>query len=71
MASTEPTLPMIRALIGIIGLLGIAYLFSSDRRKINLRVVVGGFLYKIIIAFGVLRIEWIESLFGWMTTFFR
>ena len=48
MASTEPTLPMIRALIGIIGLLGIAYLFSSDRRKINLRVVVGGFLYKLL-----------------------
>ena len=43
MASTEPSLPMIRALIGIIGLLGIAYLFSSDRRKINLRVVVGAF----------------------------
>ena len=70
MASTEPTLPMIRALIGIIGLLGIAYLFSSDRRKINLRVVVGGLSLQIIIAFGVLRIEWIESLFGWIAYLF-
>ena len=70
MASTEPSLPMIRALIGIIGLLGIAYLFSSDRRKINLRVVLGGLSLQIIIAFGVLRIEWIESLFGWIAHLF-
>ena len=31
-----------RALIGVLGVLGIAYLLSSDRRKINWRVVIGG-----------------------------
>ena len=48
MASTEPTLPMIRPSIALLVLLGTSYLFSSDRRKINLRVVVGGLFYKLL-----------------------
>ena len=63
MASTEPTLPMIRALIGIIGLLGVAYLFSSDEE----RLIYGSLwrLSQIIIAFGVLQVNglnlWMDS----------
>ena len=60
----------IRALIGIFGLLAIAYLLSTDRKKINTRVVLGGLGLQLIIAFGVLRITWVESLFGWIAHLF-
>ena len=55
---------VLRALIGIFGILGIAYLLSSDRRKVNWRVVVGGLTIQVGIAAGVLLVPSIESLFG-------
>ena len=59
-----------RSLIGILGVLGIAYLLSSDRRKINWRVVVGGLTLQIFIAAGVLLIPFIESLFDFIAKMF-
>ena len=59
-----------RPLIGVAGLLALAWLMSSDRAKINPRVIVGGLLLQIVIAFGVLRVEWIESLFGMIAQLF-
>ena len=59
-----------RSLIGVAGLLALAWLMSSDRAKINPRVIVGGLLLQIVIAFGVLRVEWIESLFGMIAQLF-
>ena len=47
-----------------------AYLLSTDRKKINTRVVLGGLGLQLIIAFGVLRITWVESLFGWIAHLF-
>ena len=44
MFSPDSALPVFRALLGIIGLLGIAYLISSDRKMINFRVVLRNFL---------------------------
>ena len=51
-----------RALIGIIGILGLAYLLSSDRRNVNWRVVAGGLVMHIIIAAGVLLFPADEAL---------
>jgi len=59
-----------RALCGIIGLLAIAFLLSTDRKRINTRVVLGGLGLQLIIAFGVLKIAWVEALFGWTAHLF-
>jgi CNT family concentrative nucleoside transporter len=40
----------LRALIGLIGLLGIAVLFSENRRKIDWKLVLGGVTFQIILA---------------------
>ena len=68
LADTNYSIP--RALCGIFGLLAIAFLLSTDRKKINTRVVLGGLGLQLIIAFGVLRITWVESLFGWIAHLF-
>jgi len=39
-----------RALIGLIGLLGIAVLFSENRRKIDWKLVLGGVTFQILLA---------------------
>ncbi len=62
-SESEPT-SLGRAFLGIVGLLTIAYAMSSDRNKINFRVVMGGLFLQLIIAFGVLRIAWVEYFFG-------
>ena len=59
-----------RALIGIIGILGLAYLLSSDRRNINWRVVAGGLVLQIIIAAGVLLFPAVEALFSLIAQMF-
>ena len=59
-----------RALCGIIGLLAVAFLLSTDRKRINTRVVLGGIGLQLIIAFGVLKIAWVEALFGWIAHLF-
>ena len=70
LASTDPSYPILRSLIGIIGLLAIAYFLSSNRKKINPRIVLGGLLLQLTIAFGVLKIGWVEDLFGWVAHLF-
>ena len=66
LAVTEVNFPFFRSILGVIGLLGITYLLSTDRKKINPRVVLGGLGLQLIIAFGVLKIQVIEDLFGWI-----
>ncbi len=70
LAVTEVNFPFIRSILGVIGLLGITYLLSTDRKKINPRVVLGGLGLQVIIAFGVLKIQVIEDLFGWIAELF-
>lgn len=60
----------LRTILGILGILGIAYFLSSDRTKINPRVVIGGLLLQFVVAYGVLRIPWIEGFFGWVANMF-
>ena len=59
-----------RALIGVGGILGIAYLISSDKKRINWLVVAGGLLLQLVIATGVLLVSWIEAFFGMIATLF-
>jgi len=45
-----------QGLLGIVLILGIAFLFSNNRKKINVRLVVSGLLLQIVIAVSVLKI---------------
>ena len=68
--ASPPTVSFIRAVIGVIGLLALAYFFSEDRKKVNWRVVGGGLALQCAIALGVLRLSWIEAFFGWIAGLF-
>ena len=61
--------PSFRVLIGIAILL-IAFLLSSNRKKIDPRVILGGLALQFMIAFGVLRVAWVETFFGWVAQLF-
>lgn len=68
--ASPPTGSFIRAVIGVVGLLALAYFFSEDRNKVNWRVVGGGLALQCAIALGVLRLSWIEAFFGWIAGLF-
>ena len=68
--ASPPTGSFIRAFIGVVGLLALAYFFSEDRKKVNWRVVGGGLALQCAIALGVLRLSWIEAFFGWIAGLF-
>ena len=60
-----------RALIGVTGILGIAYFLSSDRKNVNWRVVYGGLLLQICIAAGVLlEVPFVGDLFRFIAKMF-
>lgn len=62
-------LSLIRGLIGIILILGIAFLISNNKRKVNWRLVGGGLLIQIVFAIFVIKGEELRKLFfplGWV-----
>ncbi|MDD2344991.1 MAG: nucleoside transporter C-terminal domain-containing protein [Bacteroidales bacterium] len=52
-----------RGIIGILFLIGIAYLFSNNRRAISWRVVGIGLAFQIILAFSILKIPAVAWIF--------
>jgi CNT family concentrative nucleoside transporter len=54
---------ILRGLLGMFALLAIAFLFSSNRKAINWRTVGLGLLAQIILAFGVLKIPFVQHVF--------
>jgi len=52
-----------RGIVGMISLLLIAYLFSSNRKAINWKTVGAGLSAQLIIAIGVLKVPLIQSIF--------
>ena len=68
--ASSPSGSFLRAVIGVVGLLALAYVFSEDRRKVNWRVVGGGLALQFAIALGVLRLSWIEAFFGMIAGLF-
>lgn len=55
---------VLRAVMGIAAMIGLAYLFSSNRKKVNWRLVGSGLLIQLIIAIGVLKVPIVTSFFG-------
>jgi concentrative nucleoside transporter, CNT family len=67
---------ILRALIGLIGLLGIAALFSENRRRIDWKLVLGGVTFQILLAMLFLIVpgadkgfDALASAFVWITDF--
>ncbi|MDW4526246.1 NupC/NupG family nucleoside CNT transporter [Rossellomorea marisflavi] len=54
-------------IFGILVVLGIGFLFSSDKKRINFRSVIGGLIIQIIFAFLVLETSWGQSGLKWLT----
>lgn len=65
---------LIRGIFGIILLLGIAYLFSNNKKKINWRLVGTGLLIQIVFAVLIIKGDQLGNWFaplGWPKDFFR
>ena len=61
---------IIRGLIGVVGLLGICYLLSIDRKKIDWRLVGIGIGLQVVMAIGMLKFPFIRGLFQYVVDFF-
>lgn len=57
-------------IIGIFAILAIAYFFSNNRKAINYRIVGTGLLIQLVLAFGVLRVPFVERIFNFFGKFF-
>lgn len=61
---------IIKGVIGILFLLGIAYLLSTHKKAIRWNTILIGLSLQFILAFGVLRVEWVKSFFNILGGFF-
>ena len=52
-----------RGALGMVSLIFIAFLFSSNRRAVNWRTVGLGLFFQLIIAIGVLKVDFIKTIF--------
>lgn len=59
-----------RGVLGMIVLLFIAFLFSSNRKGINWKTVGIGVSFQLLIAFGVLKVTFIQNAFEWVGSLF-
>lgn len=59
-----------RGAIGMISLIFIAFLFSSNRKAINWKIVGIGLTFQLLIAIGVLKVEFIKSIFEFVGSLF-
>ena len=53
-------------ILGLLSMVGLAYLFSTNRKAIRARTVAWGLALQIIFAFLVLRVEFGRRVFGWL-----
>ncbi|MGB1268230.1 MAG: NupC/NupG family nucleoside CNT transporter [Flavobacteriaceae bacterium] len=59
-----------RGILGMVSLIFIAFLFSSDRKNINWKTVGIGLAFQLIIAVSVLKIPFIQGVFEWIGQLF-
>jgi len=59
-----------RGVLGMLTLITIAFLFSSNRKQINWKTVGIGLAFQLLIAVGVLRVDFIKSIFEWIGSLF-
>ncbi|MCB0633566.1 MAG: Na+ dependent nucleoside transporter, partial [Lewinella sp.] len=61
---------ILRGVLGIVVLLGICYLLSSNRRNINWRLVGVGMAMQIILAVLILKVPFVRQIFDYISSFF-
>ena len=61
---------VLRGLLGIVVLLGLAALCSSNRRAIPWKLVTAGMLLQLVFAFAVLKVPYCEAVMNAVATFF-
>jgi len=61
---------LFRGLIGMVVLIMFAYLLSNNRKEVSWKLVGIGLLAQICIAIGVIKISFIKSFFGFISSFF-
>ncbi|WP_246454673.1 NupC/NupG family nucleoside CNT transporter [Hyunsoonleella aquatilis] len=59
-----------RGILGMLSLVFIAFLFSSNRKAINWKIVGMGLALQLLIAIGVLKVPFIESIFEFLGSIF-
>lgn len=59
-----------RGILGMIALLGIAYLFSANRKAVNWKTVAIGLGAQLILAIGVLKISFVKTAFEFVGNLF-
>jgi CNT family concentrative nucleoside transporter len=59
-----------RGLLGMLSLLGIAYLFSANKKAINWKTVGLGIAAQLILAIGVLKVPFIKAMFEFVGNLF-
>ena len=52
-----------RGVLGMISLVFIAFLFSSNRKAINWKIVAIGLAFQLLIAIGVLKVDFVKTIF--------
>ncbi len=55
-----------RGVLGMVSLIFIAFLFSSNRKAINWKIVGIGLAFQLIIAIGVLKVSFVKITFEWI-----
>ena len=55
-----------RGVLGMISLLVIAFLFSSNKKKIDWKTVGIGLSAQLLIAIGVLKVSFVQKIFEWV-----
>ncbi|MBL4625466.1 MAG: Na+ dependent nucleoside transporter [Flavobacteriales bacterium] len=56
-----------RGILGMAVLVGIAFLFSSNRKAINWTLIGKGLLIQVIFAVLILKVPFVESIFSWVS----
>jgi len=59
-----------RGVLGMISLLVIAFLFSSNKKKIDWKTVGIGLSAQLLIAVGVLKVSFVQKIFEWIGSLF-
>ncbi len=59
-----------RGVLGMLTLLIIAFLFSSNRKAINWKTVGIGLGLQLLLAYGVLKVDWVKSVFEFVGSIF-